>query len=229
VGNGGRSPRSARLAAPILIVGATLAIAGCGSGAHATAPEARLERADLALVAHTLSAEEPSVASEVHATRAAWPLITDGLPADIRKLTRAPLRLATERASALRLPSVFEEHHAASLTGPATSLAGTFREYYLLTVRGWQLISAAIEQIERGTRAAASFARANVALYIESIYDAHFALEQIGKQMPIDYERLGGADTLGASLTPSEVDALARSYSEANDLLQPRARVRLGS
>ncbi len=229
MGNRQRSRRVARLAAPALIVGAVFAIAGCGSGAHATAPESRLERGDLVAVAHALSAAEPAVQSEVQATKAAWPLIIDGLPTDIRKLPRTPVRIATERASALHLPSIFEEHHAASLTGPATSLAGTFREYYLLTGRGWRLISAAIEQSERGPATVASFARANVALYIESVYDAHFALAQIGKQMPIDYERLGGGGAFGASLTPSEVDALARSYSEANNRLQPRARVRLGS
>jgi hypothetical protein len=169
------------------------------------------------------------VQSEVQATKAAWPLIINGLPANIRKLPRAPVRIATERASALQLPSLFEEHHVASLTGPATALAGTFRSYYLLTGRGWRLITAAVDNSEHGSRVAAGFARANVALYSESIYDAHFALEQIGKQMPIDYQRLGGAGAFGASLTPSEVDALARSYSEANDLLKPRARVRLGS
>lgn len=223
------SRRFARLAALALSAGAALAIAGCGSAPHATAPESRLEREDLVVVARALTAQEPAVQREVQATRSAWPLIIDGLPADIRKLPRTPLRIATERASALRLPSAFAEHHAASLTGPATSLAGTFRDYYLLTGRGWRLISAAIEQSERGPRAAASFARANVALYIESVYDAHFALAQIGKQMPIDYERLGGGGAFGSSLTPSEVDALARSYSEANDLLQPRAQVRLGS
>ena len=224
-----RSGRAARLAGPALIAVAALAIAGCGSGPHATVPESRLERGDLVAVAHALSAEAPTVQSEVQATKAAWPLIIDGLPADIRKLPHTPVRVATERASALRLPSLFGEHQAASLTGPATSLAGTFREYYLLTGRGWRLISAAIEQSERGPAAAASFARANAALYIESVYDAHFALAQIGKQMPIDYERLGGAAAFGSLLTPSEVDALARSYSEANDRLQPRARVRLGS
>jgi hypothetical protein len=169
------------------------------------------------------------VQNEVQATKAAWPLLIDGLPANTHKLPRGPVRVAAERASALRLPSLFEEHRSASLTGPGTALAGTFRNYYLLTGRGWRLISAAVEQAEHGSRAAASFARANVALYIESVYDAHFALEQIGKQMPIDYERLGGASAFASSLTPSEVSALARSYSEANDLLTPRARVRLGS
>jgi hypothetical protein len=212
-----------------LIAGAALAIAGCGSALHATAPESRLEREDLVVVARALSAQEPAVQSEVQATKTAWPLIINGLPADIRKLPRTPVRIATERASALQLPSLFEEHHAASLTGPATALAGTFRSYYLLTGRGWRLISAAVDSSEHGSRAAASFARANVALYIESVYDAHFALEQIGKQMPIDYQRLGGAGAFGSSLTPSEVSALAQSYSEANDLLKPRARVRLGS
>ncbi len=212
-----------------LVASTALALAGCGAARHATAPESRLERGDLVAVTHALSGEEARVQSEVRATKAAWPLIIDGLPADIRKLPRTPVRIATERASALRLPSLFGEHQATSLTGPATSLAGTFREYYLLTGRSWRLISVAIEQSERGPAAAASFARANVALYIESIYDAHFALAQIGKQLPIDYERLGGAAAFGSSLTPSEVAALARSYSEANDRLQPRARVRLGS
>ena len=229
MGNGERSRRAARLAGAALIAGAALAIAGCGSGPHATVPESRLERGDLAVIANALGAEAPAVQREVEATKAAWPLMIDGLPAEIRKLARTPVRIATERASALRLPSVFGEHQAASLTGPATSLAGTFREYYLLTGRGWRLISAAIEQSEHGPATAASFARANAALYIESVYDAHFALAQIGKQLPIDYERLGGAAAFGSSLTPSEVDALARSYSEANDRLQPRARVRLGS
>jgi hypothetical protein len=213
----------------MLVVGAALAIAGCGSGRHATAPESRLEREDLVVVAHALAAKEPAVQSEVQATKAAWPMIIDGLPADIHKLPSAPLRIATERASALRLPSLFEEQNAASLTGPATALAGTFRSYYLLTGRGWRLISAAVEQSEHRSRAAANFARANVPLYIESVYDAHFALEQVGKQIPIDYQRLGGAGAFGPSLTPSEVNALAQSYSEANDLLKPRARVRLGS
>jgi hypothetical protein len=169
------------------------------------------------------------VQNEAQATKAAWPLIIDGLPADIRKLPRGPLRVAFERASALQLPSLFEEGHTGSLTGSGAALAGTFRSYYLLTGRGWRLINAAVEQSEHGSRAAASFARANVALYIESLYDAHFALEQIGKQIPIDYQRLGGTGAFGSSLTPSEVDALAQSYSEANDLLKPRARIRLGS
>jgi hypothetical protein len=212
-----------------MLGGAALAVAGCGSGARATPAESRLERADLVAVARALAMVETSVHNEVSATKAAWPLLIAGLPADIRKLPRTAIRSATERAAALRLPALFEERPAASLTGPATSLAGTFRAYYLLTVRGWRLISAAIEQVEHGSVAAARFARANVALYIESIYDAHFGLAQIGKQMPIDYRRVGGAPAFGASLTPAEVSALATGYSEANDRLYRHARVRLGS
>ena len=122
---------------------------------------------------------------EVPATKAAWPLIVDGLPADTPRLPGTPIcALRPNAPSALRLPSPFEEHQAASLTGPAPPLAGLFRSYYGLTGRGWQLIGAAIEQIEHGPRAAARFARANVALYIESVYDAHFSLAQIGKQLP---------------------------------------------
>jgi hypothetical protein len=226
---GDRSRAIGRLAALVMLGGAALAVAGCGSGAHATAAESSLERADLVAVARTLGAQEASVRNEVLATKAAWPLVIDGLPADIHKLPRTAIRTATERAAALRLPALFEEKQAASLTGPATSLAGTFRAYYLLAVRGWRLISAAIEQTEHGSATAARFARANVALYIESIYDAHFGLAQIGKQMPIDYQRLGGASAFGASLTPAAVDALATSYSEANDRLYRHASVRLGS
>ncbi len=208
---------------------AALAAGGCGSSPHATAAEARLERADLIAVVHTLDAQEASVRSEVAAAKAAWPLLIDGLPADTRELPRSAVRSANERAAALRLPALFQERRAASLAGPATSLAGTFRSYFLLTVRGWRLVDAALEAVEHGSAADARFARANVALYIESIYDAHFALAQIGKQMPIDYNRLGGAAAFGASLTPAEIEALATSYSEADDRLQPRARVRLGS
>ena len=56
--------------------------------------------------------------SEVQATKAAWPLIIDGLPADIRKLPRGATARRVERASALHLPSLFEEGTPRSLTGP---------------------------------------------------------------------------------------------------------------
>jgi hypothetical protein len=211
-----------------MLSGAAIAAAGCGADQHLTAQELRLERADLLAVSRTLSAVEPSVASEVAATKAAWPLVVNGLPAETIT-ARTAIGAATERAAAIRLPGLFEERQAASLTGPGSSLAGLFRSFSILATRGWRLIGAAIEEIEHGSPAAARFARANVALYIESVYDAHYGLAQIGKQLAADYEKLGGAGAFGASLTHAEVTALADAYSEAADRLHPHTGVRLGS
>jgi hypothetical protein len=68
-----------------------------------------------------------------------------------------------------------------------------------------------------------------VALYIESVYDAHFTLAQVGRKLLDGYRKLGGARTFGARLAQRRVDALARAYSEASDRLHPHVRVRLGS
>ncbi len=212
-----------------MLGGVALAVAGCGTGRKAAPGELQLERADLAAVAHALISEEPAVGSEVSATRAAWPSIADGLPANTSAISRPALRAATERGAALTLPEPLSETETRSLTGPATGLAGIFRAFVILASRGWQLIGGSIDQIEHGSHTAARFARANVALYIDSVYDAHYSLSQIGKQVPIDYKRLGGATAFGASLTPAEVAALVAAYSEANDRLYPHAGVRLGS
>jgi hypothetical protein len=203
-------------------------VAGC-AGASAKPQEQHLERSDLVAVARVLAGQERSVRSEVTATKAAWPLVAAGLPADPSTLSRPAIRLASERAAALRLPGLFAAREARSLTGPASGLSGTFRAFSILSARGWQLIGAAIEQIEHGSPTAARFARANVNLYIESVYDAHYSLAQIGKQLPIDYKRLGGGTAFGASLTPAEIAALSNAYSEANNRLYPHVRVRLGS
>ncbi len=77
--------------------------------------------------------------------------------------------------------------------------------------------------------AAARFARDNVALYIESIYDGHFDLAQIGKKLSAGYAKLGGAAAFGNTLTPAEVSSLADAYSEASARLHPHVGVRLGS
>ena len=68
-----------------------------------------------------------------------------------------------------------------------------------------------------------------MALYVESIYDAHFTLAQIGKQLLLGYRRLGEASAFGRTLSEDEVSALARSYSEAAARLHPHVGVRLGS
>ncbi len=208
---------------------AAIAATGCASGQNATPQALRLERADLVAVSRGLSGAERSVNSEVAATKAAWPLVANGLPADTRTISRPAIQAATDRAAALTVPGLFEEREAASLIGPGSSVTGLFRSFSGLATRGWQLIGAAIEQIEHGSPTAARFARANVALYIESVYDAHFSLAQIGKQLVAGYEKLGGAAAFGSSLTQAEVDGLAETYSEATDRLHPHAGVRLGS
>jgi hypothetical protein len=169
------------------------------------------------------------VTTEVAATKAAWPLVVGGLAPGTSDVTSPAITLAARRAGALGVPALFEEHEAASLTGPASSIAGLYRESSLLASRGWRLIAAAAEEVEHGSPAAASFARANVALYIESVYDAHFSLAQIGKKLLAGYDKLGGSEELGASLTQEQVNALANTYSEASDRLRPHARVKLGS
>jgi hypothetical protein len=169
------------------------------------------------------------VRSEVAATKAAWPLVLNGLPADGGTTSQPAIRAAVERAAALVLPSVFDESEAAAITGPSSAIGSTFRAFNLLASRGWRLIGASAQAVERGSPAAARFARANVALYIESVYDAHYGLGQIGKRLRAGYKALGGPAAFGASLSQADVDEVADTYSEANDRLRPHAGVRLGS
>jgi len=77
--------------------------------------------------------------------------------------------------------------------------------------------------------ARAKFARENVGLYIESVYDGHFDLAQIAKRLRKGYHNLGGAAAFAGSLTPAEVNSLANAYSEATARLHPHVGVKLGS
>jgi hypothetical protein len=221
--------RSVRRAALLLLGGAALLAAGCGSSSTASHAGLRLQREDLIAVARTLQGSEGEVAREARATKAAWALVANGLPADVRSIPRAPIAAATGSASALRLPALFEELKARTLTGPASGLAGEFRSYVALSSAGWRQIQFAIERLGSGPPPAARFARANVALYIESVYDAHFTLAQIGKQLLAGYGKLGGPAAFGRSLTEREARALAASYSEGRYRLHPHVGVRLGS
>jgi len=225
----GRPKTTVRAAALLALSAVALLSAGCSGARHVAPGELGLERADFVAVSRALSALEPAVRSEVAASKAAWPSLLDGLPRDVRALPQATIRLAAQRAGAIGQPGVFGEREAAELTGPGSPLAGEFRTYSILCARGWQLISAAIAQIERGPPAAASFARANVGLYIESVYDAHFGLAQIGKQLLADYKKLGGPAAFGTSLTRTQVGTLARAYAEANNRLKPHERLRFGT
>jgi hypothetical protein len=222
-------PARTRCAAPLALGAVALALAGCGSARKPAPMELQLERADLVAVAQTLIRQQPTVGREVAATKVAWPLVAHGLPANIQPIAQPALSDATGRAAALTLPAMLTEHAARSLTGPASTLAGIFRAFVTLASRGWQLVGAAVQQTQHGPPAAARFARANVALYIDSVYDAHFSLAQIGKQIPVVYQRLGGPRAFGAALTLAQVRALANFYSEPNDRLYPHPSVRLGS
>jgi hypothetical protein len=214
------------LAAPALVLGG-----GCaGSSTHATPAALALEREDLVATSHALRELQAPVARSVAATKAAWPLIANGLPADVAVVSRsAAVARAVSTSAQLRLPALFGETRARALTGPSSQIAGLVRSYALLSARGWKLLVALIGQVQSGTPTAARFARANAPLYIESVYDAHFTLAQIGKKLLAGYDKLGGPSAFGAALTKAEVDALARAYSEASDRLHPHVGVRLGS
>jgi len=214
---------SSRRVAALLALGATLAAAGCGSGAGSSSADLRLQREDLIATARALSQVRPEAASEIAATKAAWPLVANGLPSGGQGRTQ--IATATRTARALRLPSLFTEQRAAGLTGPGSSLAGTYRDYVGLAGTGWTMIEHALTLSGSG----ASFARANSPLYIESVYDGHFGLAQIGKNLLAGYEKLGGPAAFGKALTQAEVARLAAAYSEPAARLHPHPGVKLGS
>lgn len=223
--------RAAQRATSLLTLCALLASAGCGSGGTTARSAAglRVEREDLVAVARALAAVEQDVGVEVTATRAAWRSVANGLPADAGSVPQPRIRAAAQQANAIRIPGLLERSRASGLTGPASGIAGLFRGFAGLAGRGWHMIGGALDEIERGPSATARFARANVALYIESVYDAHFGLAQIGKRLLSAYVALGGPTAFGTSLTQAEVDRLAAAYSEAAARLHPHPRVRLGS
>jgi hypothetical protein len=223
---------------PLLLGAVVLIGAGCGGGGSGgggstnttSSPAAqRLQREDLIAVSHALKAGEGQNAGEVAATKLAWPLIANGLRADAVASARRPIAAAADSAADIRVPALLQEAQAVSLTGPGAQLAGLFRTYVGLAGRGWTLVNSSTQEIEHGSPATARFARENLPLYIESIYDGHFSLAQLGKKLRTGYQKLGGPAAFGSSLTQAEVDALADTYSEANDRLHPHVGVRLGS
>jgi hypothetical protein len=216
----------------LLLLGSGVAavFAGCGAGGKSASPEElTLQRSDLVALSRALKDIQGPVASEVAAAKRAWPLVANGLPRNAVAIGRAPIAAAAQSAASIQLPMLLQEAQTAALTGPAAPLAGLVRSYILLATRGWRLIGAAIDQIGQGSTTSARFARQNVSLYIESVYDGHFTLAQIGKQLLAGYRKLGGGAAFGAGLTQAEVDRLASAYSEATDRLHPHVGTRLGS
>jgi hypothetical protein len=209
---------------------ALLALAGCGSHHHNQA-DLNLEREDLVAVAHALQRARPAVESELAASTRAWPLVVNGLPTNARGLAGGRETIAQAALSAARLPEPgpMTETESRYLTGPGAPLASIYRQYTGLVGHGWTQIAAMSAQLEHGGPAAKRFARENVALYIESVYDGQFDLGQIQKRLKKGYDEVGGQQALGSRLTQAEVSALEALYSEARTRLSPRATVKLGS
>jgi hypothetical protein len=221
-----------RIATLALLLGSVAGGLSACASTTATPAELRLQREDLVAVSRALRGVESPIAGEVAAAKRAWPLVANGLPATgtpALARARAPIAAAAASAAMIKTPVLLGEAQAISLTGPSAQLAGLFRTYTGLATRGWTLTGAAIDQIEHGSPASARFARENVALYIESVYDGHFDLAQTGKKLTDGYRALGGPSAFGSALTQAEVDALAGAYSEATIRLHPHAGVRLGS
>jgi hypothetical protein len=227
--------KALRLAALLLtlsgVVSAGTVLTGCGgtSGAAASPAEEKLRREDLVAVSRGLRQAESSVQREMAAARIAWPLVVNGLPAGIPPKTQAAVANASKAARAIVVPALMGKEQARSLTGPAAGIAGLFRPFSTLTARGWTLTEAANQEILSGTPLAARFARDNVALYIDSIYDGHFDGSLIGKSLLEGYTQLGGPAAFGGTLGEAEVQALARAYSPGAEQLHPHPGVKLGS
>ncbi len=206
----------------------TLLAAGCGS--HKTDSEAglRLQREYLIVTVRAIDGVSGAIAAEAVATKAAWPLVANGLRASIGAAGEAKIAAAAAAAAARRLPALFGERESQGLTGPASSIVGEFRTFAALSKHGWQMIAYALQR-ERGGGGAGRFARATVALYIDSVYDAHFGLAQIGKKIIAGWKRLGGTKEFGSALPEAEVQRLSSLYSEQSYRLYPHATVKLGS
>jgi hypothetical protein len=227
--------KALRVAALLLtlsgVAGASATLAGCGgtSGGAASPAAIQLQREDLVAVSRALRQATGSAQREMAAARIAWPLLAGGLPAPIPPATRPAVSTASRMARAIVVPAPMSETQARLLTGPAAGIAGLFAVFSRLTERGWTLTSAAAVQITSGPPAAAAFARENVALYIDSIYDGHFDAALIGKSLLAGYRLLGGEKAFGGTLSQAEADALASAYSPATERLYPHPKVKLGS
>jgi len=202
---------------------AVLGASGCGAASgtsSTTSPaELRLERADLAAVSRELLHIAGPVQQELAAARAAWPGIAYGLPAGgAPASTRRHVAAAGLLARQIPVGPLLGEAMAEGLTGPAAGVAGLFRGFHALTVTGWAQVEAAIQAVGGPSPTVARFARDNVDLYIDSVYDGHFDLAAIGEAVAKGYLALGGSAGFGGALTPGEVRELGLVYAKADRL-----------
>lgn len=167
-------------------------------------------------LAHTLHQLHTPVAAEVAAAHVPWPSLAGGFPRAVAPALRVEVAAVERRAAALTLPA--EVTTEGSVTGPAAELAGMLKTYVRLTQRGWQYLAVALGA---GPGSTATFLRTNAPLYIYCVYDGHYDLSLIGKAVQSAYRELGGPSAFGASLTSSQVEALARAYSIAAARLAP--------
>ena len=170
-------------------------------------------------VSHGLHAAEQAVQREVSASRVAWPQIAGGLPTTLSPALQNAVAAASANAKALPEPPFLANPRL--LTGPAAGIAGLYESYERLAERGWRLTEATLSAIVGANPAAAGFARQNSSLYIDAIYDGHFDLSLVGKDLTSDFEQLGGSQGFGAALTQSEVGSLAAAYSISAVRLEP--------
>ena len=106
------------------------------------------------------------------------------------------------RGGAAALPALFGEAQARTLTGAGRrSWPACFAATCCSARAAGSCSTRRLAQIESGSPASARFARENSPLYIESIYDGHFTLAQIGKKLLAAYDKLGGAGAFGTALT----------------------------
>jgi hypothetical protein len=213
----------------LCVAGMVGAIAGCGSGeSNISRREYALERAQFEQVADELGEVRAAVHREVATSRAVWPRIYNGLPAHIGTRVQDGIKAASEVAGDLPAPRFMAKQ--ATLTGPASGIAGLYEDYDRLAERGWRLTETGIAGIMSGPVSVQRFVRANSPLYIHSVYDGHFDLSLIGKKLLAGYKKIAalskgkkfaGIGGFGASLTQGEVNALAAAYSIPAVRLEP--------
>jgi hypothetical protein len=166
------------------------------------------------IVSHGLVGAERSIQREVAASRAAWPAVVHGLPAQVSAAERRAISTAGVRAQRIATPRFIS--YAGELTGAAAAIAGLLLSYEGLSQRGWTFTLAAADH------AAVRFLRTNASLYIGCVYDGHYNLSSIGEYLLSAYRRLGGAASFGSALSPGTLAGLVRFYSPDNARLEPQ-------